>query len=186
MSQVRRTPFVAFKEALRCGSRPATVEPGGRGVRTVRGWAGIGRLDELTRALDHAAQTGLIDVELAEAGCTAGHGSGAAARNAAALTRLLEALARTREHHQYEVQAQASDLLAPLTLLKANLEVLRRTPDLNPAVQAALLRELDTGVRLLASRLEDLVALVVEPAAEAHGGGTPAERQMKRSAPWEL
>lgn len=65
--------------------------------------------------------------------------------------------AHQRQLHRIEEQVHA--LRTPLTVLKANLEVLRRTPGLEAQVQALLMAELSADAELLAARFEQLLAL---------------------------
>lgn len=145
MKQGQRTRFAALRQALRSGpERPGRA---------------AGRSQErLTGALELAADCGRVDAETVEAGRAAARGTGAAAGQAAALTRLLESLVQAQQCRRQLLREQMHGLSTPLTLIRANLRVLRLTPDLEPAVQAALLAELDADVALVLRLLDDLAA----------------------------
>jgi two-component system sensor histidine kinase MprB len=89
-------------------------------------------------------------------------GSDEVGRLARAFSSMLGALTRSREQQQRLVQDAGHELRTPLTSLRANIDTLRRHPDLDAAPRERVLADLDSELRELSSLVEELVALSVE------------------------
>jgi len=127
-------------------------------------------IDSVARAFELAGETGRVDAATMEAGRAAPRGGGSGARLAKAADSLLKALSLAEKRRRQAAREQIHELRTPLTLIRANVHVLRWTPALEPAVQAALLQELDGDIRRLSDLLETLAASLAEP-------GTPLPRE---------
>lgn len=83
-------------------------------------------------------------------------------RLARAFGSMLDALNRSRTQQQRLVQDAGHELRTPLTSLRANIDTLRRHPDLEGASRQHLLDDLDSELRELSGLVDELVALAVD------------------------
>jgi two-component system sensor histidine kinase MprB len=83
-------------------------------------------------------------------------------RLARAFGSMLDALNRSRTQQQRLVQDAGHELRTPLTSLRANVDTLRRHPDLVGAPRQRLLDDLDSELRELSGLVDELVALAVD------------------------
>ncbi len=114
------------------------------------------RLVGLADAADRVAATGRLDVAVPA------HGRDEITRVADAFGDALAALARSREAQQRLVQDAGHELRTPLTSLRANVDVLRRHPDLPPDERNRVLDDLSTETRDLTALLDELVDLAAD------------------------
>ncbi len=75
---------------------------------------------------------------------------------------MLDALNRSRTQQQRLVQDAGHELRTPLTSLRANIDTLRRHPDLVGEPRRHLLDDLDSELRELSGLVDELVALAVD------------------------
>src|SRR6266702_5097715 len=78
-----------------------------------------------------------------------------------AFASMLAALTRSRDQQQRLVQDAGHELRTPLTSVRANIDTLRRHPDLAAGPRGQVLADLDSELRELSSLVEELVALAV-------------------------
>jgi two-component system, OmpR family, sensor histidine kinase MprB len=83
-------------------------------------------------------------------------------RLARAFGSMLDALNRSRTQQQRLVQDAGHELRTPLTSLRANIDTLRRHPDLVGPSRQHLLDDLDSELRELSGMVDELVALAVD------------------------
>jgi two-component system sensor histidine kinase MprB len=121
-----------------------------------------GPLRRLTQAAAAVEESGRLDVDVAVAG------DDEAGRLGAAFTRMLATLDRSRSDQQRLVQDAGHELRTPLTSLRTNLDVLRRHPDIDPALRDRIVADLH-------AETEELVTLVNEVVAAATGAGDVEE-----------
>ena len=107
----------------------------------------------LTKAAEDVGTSGRLDVEVP------GTGSDEVGRLGAAFRRMLDALALSRAEQQRLVQDAGHELRTPLTSLRTNLSVLRRHPDMEPAMQRQILDDLDSEVVELTDLVNELVTV---------------------------
>ncbi|MET0662612.1 MAG: HAMP domain-containing sensor histidine kinase [Ilumatobacteraceae bacterium] len=107
----------------------------------------------LTKAAEDVGTSGRLDVEVP------GTGSDEVGRLGAAFRRMLDALALSRAEQQRLVQDAGHELRTPLTSLRTNLSVLRRHPDMDPAMQRQILDDLDSEVVELTDLVNELVTV---------------------------
>jgi two-component system sensor histidine kinase MprB len=111
---------------------------------------------QLSEAADSIAATGRLDIDVPPGG------RDEVGRLARAFSSMLAALTRSREQQQRLVQDAGHELRTPLTSLRANIDTLRRHPDLDAAPRGRVLADLDGELRELSSLVEELVSLSVE------------------------
>ena len=88
-----------------------------------------------------------------------GTGRDEVGRLGAAFRQMLGALALSRAEQQRLVQDAGHELRTPLTSLRTNLSVMRRHPDMSPAMQEQILDDLDGEVAELTDLVNELVAV---------------------------
>jgi two-component system, OmpR family, sensor histidine kinase MprB len=110
----------------------------------------------LSAAADEIAASGRLDIEVPPGG------RDEIGRLSRAFASMLAALTRSRDQQQRLVQDAGHELRTPLTSLRANIDTLRRHPDLEAATRGRVLADLDSEVRELSSLVEELVALAVD------------------------
>jgi two-component system, OmpR family, sensor histidine kinase MprB len=138
---------------------------------------------QLTDAAEEIAASGRLDIPVPSAG------RDEIGRLARAFASMLGALNRSRDQQQRLVQDAGHELRTPLTSLRANIDTLRRHPDLAATPRDQLLADLDSELRELSGLMDELVALAVdryddEPAqtvALDQLAGRAAERARRRS-----
>jgi two-component system sensor histidine kinase MprB len=113
-------------------------------------------LAQLTDAAEEVAETGRLDVDL-PAGGTDEPG-----RLSRSFGSMLGALRESRDQQQQLVQDAGHELRTPLTSLRTNVELLQRHHDLPPDTRAAILRDLDSESRELATLVDELVQLATD------------------------
>lgn len=118
------------------------------------------RLLALTLAAEQVASTSRLDVPILVGG------RDEAGRLAGAFSRMLEALARSKDSQQRLVQDAGHELRTPLTSLRTNVAVLRRFEQLSPDDRARIIGDLDSETRELGHLVEEIVVLASgEPAS---------------------
>ncbi|HZD72746.1 MAG TPA: ATP-binding protein [Actinomycetota bacterium] len=110
----------------------------------------------LSAAADEIAASGRLDIEVPPGG------RDEIGRLSRAFASMLAALTRSREQQQRLVQDAGHELRTPLTSLRANIDTLRRHPDLEAATRGRVLADLDGELRELSSLVEELVAEAVD------------------------
>jgi two-component system sensor histidine kinase MprB len=110
----------------------------------------------LSEAADEIAATGRLDIAVPPGG------RDEVGRLSRAFSSMLGALTRSRDQQQRLVQDAGHELRTPLTSLRANIDTLRRHPDLEAAPRGRVLADLDSELRELSSLMEELVALSVD------------------------
>ncbi len=107
----------------------------------------------LTRAAEDVGTSGRLDVEVP------GTGRDEVGRLGAAFRQMLGALALSRAEQQRLVQDAGHELRTPLTSLRTNLSVMRRHPEMSPAMQEQILDDLDGEIAELTDLVNELVAV---------------------------
>ncbi len=107
----------------------------------------------LTKAAEDVGTSGRLDVDVP------GTGRDEVGRLGAAFRQMLGALALSRAEQQRLVQDAGHELRTPLTSLRTNLSVMRRHPDMEPAMQDQILDDLDGEVAELTALVNELVAV---------------------------
>ena len=136
-------------------------------------------LGHLTDAATRIADTGELQADLPPAGRDeVGRLSGAFATMIAALT-------RSREQQQQLAQDAGHELRTPLTSLRANIDTLRRHPDLGGETRDRVIGDLDSEARELTALTDELIDLVSdrrdeEPARRVDLAGL-VERAVERA-----
>jgi two-component system, OmpR family, sensor histidine kinase MprB len=110
----------------------------------------------LSAAADTIAASGRLDIEVPPGG------RDEIGRLSRAFASMLAALTRSRDQQQRLVQDAGHELRTPLTSLRANIDTLRRHPDLAATPRGRVLADLDSELRELSSLVEELVALAVD------------------------
>ena len=110
----------------------------------------------LTDAAEAVGATGQLRVDVPAGG------RDEVGRLARAFRSMLDALNRSRTQQQRLVQDAGHELRTPLTSLRANIDTLRRHPELAGGPRAQLLADLDGELRELSSLVDELVALAVD------------------------
>jgi two-component system sensor histidine kinase MprB len=110
----------------------------------------------LSAAADQIAASGRLDITVPTGG------RDEIGRLARAFASMLAALTRSRDQQQRLVQDAGHELRTPLTSLRANIDTLRRHPDLATAPRGEVLADLDSELRELSVLVDELVALAVE------------------------
>jgi two-component system sensor histidine kinase MprB len=110
----------------------------------------------LSAAAESIAATGRLDIAVPSGG------RDEIGRLARAFASMLAALTRSRDQQQRLVQDAGHELRTPLTSLRANIDTLRRHPDLAAAPRGRVLVDLDSELRELSVLVDELVALAVD------------------------
>ena len=114
----------------------------------------------LTAATEEIADSGRLDIALPPGG------TDETGRLANSFRMMLEALRRSRDQQQRLAQDAGHELRTPLTSLRANVEVLRRHPELDQPTRDRILADVDSELRELTGLTNELVALAT---AETEG-----------------
>jgi two-component system sensor histidine kinase MprB len=109
----------------------------------------------LTDAAEEIAASGRLDIAVP---ASTRDGRNEIGRLARAFSSMLASLTRSRDQQQRLVQDAGHELRTPLTSLRANIDTLRRYPDLDPAPRAGVLADLDSELRELSALVDELVA----------------------------
>jgi two-component system sensor histidine kinase MprB len=115
-----------------------------------------GSVTRLSAAADTIAASGRLDIEVPPGG------RDEIGRLSRAFASMLAALTRSRDQQQRLVQDAGHELRTPLTSLRANIDTLRRHPDLATVPRGRVLADLDSELRELSSLVEELVALAID------------------------
>jgi two-component system sensor histidine kinase MprB len=110
----------------------------------------------LTDAAEAVGATGQLGIDVPDAG------RDEVGRLSRAFRSMLDALNRSRAQQQRLVQDAGHELRTPLTSLRANIDTLRRHPDLADGPRTRLLADLDSELRELSTLVDELVALAVD------------------------
>jgi two-component system, OmpR family, sensor histidine kinase MprB len=110
----------------------------------------------LSAAADQIAASGRLDIDVPAGG------RDEIGRLARAFASMLGALTRSRDQQQRLVQDAGHELRTPLTSLRANIDTLRRHPDLAATPRGRVLADLDSELRELSALVDELVALAVD------------------------
>jgi two-component system sensor histidine kinase MprB len=110
----------------------------------------------LTDAAEAVGATGQLEIDVPRGG------RDEVGRLARAFRSMLDALNRSRNQQQRLVQDAGHGLRTPLTSLRANIDTLRRHPDLEDEPRRQLLADLDGELRELTGLVNELVALAVD------------------------
>lgn len=110
----------------------------------------------LTDAAEAVGATGKLEIPVPSGG------TDEVGRLARAFGSMLDALNRSRTQQQRLVQDAGHELRTPLTSLRANVDTLRRHPDLVGSARQHLLDDLDSELRELSGLVDELVALAVD------------------------
>lgn len=110
----------------------------------------------LTDAAEAVGATGQLEIPVPPGG------KDEVGRLARAFGSMLDALNRSRTQQQRLVQDAGHELRTPLTSLRANIDTLRRHPDLVGPSRQHLLDDLDSELRELSGLVDELVALAVD------------------------
>lgn len=141
------------------------------------------RLQQLTFAAQHVADTGSLDPDIP----VEGHDE--VATLGQSMRSMLAALGASRDAQRQLVQDAGHELRTPLTSLRTNVSVLRRFDQLPDESRKQILDDLDSETRELTSLVNELVDLATERAADelpqrvvlADIAGRVAERAQRRS-----
>ena len=131
---------------------------------------------QLSEAADSIAATGRLDIDVPPGG------RDEVGRLARAFSSMLAALTRSREQQQRLVQDAGHELRTPLTSLRANIDTLRRHPNLDAAPRERVLADLDSELRELSSLVEELVSLSVEQHDDEPERTFPLDQLVERAA----
>jgi two-component system sensor histidine kinase MprB len=133
------------------------------------GWAIAWQVTRPVRALtaltEQIATDGTLDREVPTTG------DDEVGRLARSFASMLDALRRSRDQQQRLVQDAGHELRTPLTSLRANIDTLRRHPDLAGESRDRLLADLDSELRELSSLTEELVGLAADPSVDEPESG---------------
>ncbi len=114
------------------------------------------RLRQLTATAERVAETGALDVDVPV------DGTDEAGRLGTAFTKMLNALATSRDAQQRLVQDAGHELRTPLTSLRTNISVLRLHDDLPPQTTARVLDHIDDEAHELTDLVNELVELATD------------------------
>jgi len=136
-------------------------------------------LDRLTDAASRIAETGELEADLPPAG------RDEVGRLSGAFATMIGALTRSREQQQQLAQDAGHELRTPLTSLRANIDTLKRHPDMAGDTRDRVVGDLDSEARELTALTEELLDLVTdrrdeEPPREVDLAGL-LERAVERS-----
>ncbi|MFM7224331.1 MAG: sensor histidine kinase [Actinomycetota bacterium] len=127
---------------------------------TAAGWLIARRitapLAQLTDAAEQVAATGEPRADLAPGG------DDEVGRLSTSFATMLDALMRSRRDQQRLAQDAGHELRTPLTSLRANIDTLRRHPDLDADRRGRVLDDLDAEARELSLLTDELIDLVAE------------------------
>jgi two-component system sensor histidine kinase MprB len=110
----------------------------------------------LTDAAEAVGATGQLEIDVPRGG------RDEVGRLTRAFRSMLDALNRSRSQQQRLVQDAGHELRTPLTSLRANIDTLRRHPDLGDEPRRQLLADLDGELRELTALVDELVALAID------------------------
>jgi two-component system sensor histidine kinase MprB len=110
----------------------------------------------LTDAAEAVGATGELGIDVPDAG------RDEVGRLSRAFRSMLDALHRSRTQQQRLVQDAGHELRTPLTSLRANIDTLRRHPELADGPRRQLLADLDSELRELSTLVDELVALAID------------------------
>lgn len=130
----------------------------------------------LSAAADEVAATGRLNIAVPAGG------RDEIGRLARAFASMLAALTRSRDQQQRLVQDAGHELRTPLTSLRANIDTLRRHPDLAEAPRGHLLADLDSELRELSALVDELVALAVDRYDDEPEQGVALDQLAERAA----
>ncbi len=129
-------------------------------LAALAGWVIASRtarpVHRLTDAAEAVAATGTFDIPVPPGG------KDEVGRLTRAFRSMLDALNRSRAQQQRLVQDAGHELRTPLTSLRANIDTLRRHPELADQPRDRLLADLDSEMRELSGLVDELVALAVD------------------------
>lgn len=136
-------------------------------------------LDRLTDAASRIAETGALEADLPAPG------RDEVGRLAGAFATMIAALTRSRDQQQQLAQDAGHELRTPLTSVRANIDTLKRHPDMAQETRDRVVGDLDSEARELTALTEELLDLVAdrrdaEPAREVELAGL-VERAVERS-----
>ncbi|MGI5128524.1 HAMP domain-containing sensor histidine kinase [Pseudonocardia sp. CA-107938] len=130
------------------------------GLAALAGWRVADRvtrrLHRLTVTAERVAASGRLDTPVPPAG------RDEVGRLGAAITTMLDELARARADQRRLIEDAGHELRTPLTSMRTNVTVLRRFAELTPDAQAALLDDLDNETRELTLLVDELVGISSE------------------------
>jgi two-component system sensor histidine kinase MprB len=115
-----------------------------------------GPVQRLTTAAESVASTGALEMDLPSGG------RDEVGRLTRAFRSMLDALRRSRDQQQRLVQDAGHELRTPLTSLRANIDTLRRHPELRGEPRQRLLDDLHSELEELSSLVNELVALAAD------------------------
>jgi two-component system sensor histidine kinase MprB len=118
-----------------------------------------GRLRRLISTAEEVTASGRLDVRVGAGG------RDEVGRLGAAFDAMLDQLGQARDAQRRLVQDAGHELRTPLTSVRANVAVLGRLDELDPAQRAGLVADLDGETRELAALIEELVELAVDQRA---------------------
>lgn len=134
------------------------------GITTVAATAGAAIARRITKPVlaltdvtEQIAADARIDLDV-----PADDGSDEVARLSRSFAGMLDALRRSRSQQQRLVQDAGHELRTPLTSLRANVDTLRRHPDLGGSARDELLADLDSELRELTTLTNELVGLAAD------------------------
>ena len=113
-------------------------------------------VQRLTTAAESVASTGGLEMDLPSGG------RDEVGRLSRAFGSMLDALRRSRDQQQRLVQDAGHELRTPLTSLRANIDTLRRHPELAGEPRQRLLDDLHSELGELSSLVNELVALAAD------------------------
>jgi two-component system sensor histidine kinase MprB len=129
-------------------------------LAALAGWVIASRtarpVHRLTEAAEAVAATGQFEIAVPPGG------KDEVGRLTRAFRSMLDALNRSRAQQQRLVQDAGHELRTPLTSLRANIDTLRRHPELADEPREHLLTDLDSEMRELSGLVDELVALAVD------------------------
>jgi two-component system sensor histidine kinase MprB len=130
----------------------------------------------LTVAAEAIAATGRLDIDVPPGG------RDELGRLARSFASMLAALTRSREQQQRLVQDAGHELRTPLTSLRANIDTLRRHPDLAARPRQQLLADLGSELGELTDLVDELVALAVDRSEEEPAQTVALDQLAERAA----
>ncbi len=133
-------------------------------------------VQRLTDAAEAVGATGQLEIAVPPGG------RDEVGRLARAFGSMLDALNRSRTQQQRLVQDAGHELRTPLTSLRANIDTLRRHPDLVGEPRQHLLDDLDSELRELSGLVDELVALAVDRYDDEPEGRVAVDELAARAA----
>jgi len=140
----------------RIGVLVVLVTLGGAALGWLLAYGVTQRIRRLTTAADQVGTSGDLGVPVPT------EGNDEAGRMGRALRRMLASLDESRRRQQQLVEDAGHELRTPLTSLRTNLDVLRRHPDLDPALRSQVLDDLNRDTTELATLVEEVVAVAAD------------------------